>query len=159
MAPLRVVNSKHVFLDETFAHGGIRARDSGAALKSFNYLRDRFFLLGILLYLLNRWVLIPQMNNAFLSFYFNDVLLIPCALPPLLFLQRWLRLRSHDQMPAGGEIAFNLLVWSVLFEGFGPYIVQRATGDLWDVVAYLSGGILAWLWWNRHRLLQLEGRA
>jgi len=36
--------------------------------------------------------------------HFNDLLLIPCALPTVLLLQRWCKLRSHDEPPRPGEI-------------------------------------------------------
>jgi hypothetical protein len=115
-------------------------------------LRDGLFLLACLLYAVNRWGLKPHVHNAFLHGYFNDVLLIPCALPPLLLAQRWLRLRQHDWLPTAGEILLNLIVWSILFEIIGPHIMRGVTGDPWDIVAYFVGGILAWLWWHRREL-------
>jgi hypothetical protein len=123
-------------------------------LKSFHYLRDRLFLLACSLYVINRWGLKPRIHSPFLHGYFNDVLLIPCALPPLLLVQRWLGLRRHDQAPTPGEIALNLFVWSILFEVIGPQLTRRATGDPWDVVAYVAGGVLAGLWWHRRELVR-----
>lgn len=87
-----------------------------------------------------------------MRFHFNDMLLIPCALPPLLLMQRWLRLRTTDQPPTWGEIALYTVFWSILFEVVGPYLISRATGDPWDVVVYFVGGIGAGLWWNRQNL-------
>jgi hypothetical protein len=120
-------------------------------LKVFGYLRDRLFLLACLLYAVNRWGLKPHLHNFFLHGYFNDVLLIPAALPPLLLAQRWAGLRKNDFAPSAVEIALNLFIWSILFEVIGPHLTRRATGDPWDVVAYVAGGILAWLWWHRER--------
>ena len=102
---------------------------------------------------MNRWLVKPHTHNLFLRNHFNDSLLIPCALPPLLLVQRWLKLRSHDGLPGAGEIAFHLVIWSILFEVIGPHIMSWTTGDPWDVVAYVAGGLLAWLWWNRQGLL------
>jgi hypothetical protein len=118
-------------------------------LTRFLYLRDRLFLVACGLYALNRWLLKPHFANRFLHYHFNDVLLIPCALPPMLIMQRWLGIRRVESMPTGSEIAFHLVVWSILFEVIGPHIMPRAVGDAWDVVAYVAGGIFAWLWWNR----------
>ena len=115
-------------------------------------MRDGLFLPACSLYAINRWIVIPHTHSAFLRYHFNDLLLIPCALPVLLLLQRRLRLRLHDQMPTWGEIGLYLLVWSILFEVIGPHLMRRATGDPWDVVAYVVGGLLAGLWWNRHKL-------
>jgi hypothetical protein len=121
-------------------------------LNPFRYLRDRLFLLACLLYAVTRWGLKPHLHTFLLHGYFNDVLLIPAALPPLLFAQRWLDLRKHDEPPTAGEITLNLFIWSILFEVIGPHLTRRATGDPWDVVAYVVGGLLAGLWWNRKGL-------
>lgn len=93
----------------------------------------------------------PRIPSEFLHSYFNDVLLIPCALPPLLALQRLLGLRRHDAPPTWGEIAGHLIVWSILFEAIGPYLFPHTTGDPWDVVCYTVGGTVAGWWWNRGR--------
>lgn len=121
-------------------------------MTGFSYLRDRLFLLTCGLYALNRWLLRPRVHSPFLHDHFNDVLLIPCALPPLLLMQRWLKLRLDDRPPTAGEIALYLVVWSVLFEVIGPHIMPWTVGDAWDVAAYVVGGVLAGLWWNRRRL-------
>ena len=95
----------------------------------------------------------PRIHSRFLHDHFNDVLLIPCALPPFLLLLRWFKLRTHDRPPTAGEIALYLVVWSILFEVIGPHIMRNATGDPWDVVAYASGAVFAGLWWHRQRIL------
>jgi hypothetical protein len=92
----------------------------------------------------------PHASGAFWQYYLNDSLLIPAALPLLLWMQRAFRLRNHDLAPSAAEVALYWTIWSVLFEVLGPHIAARATGDLWDVIAYGIGGLLAWAWWNRH---------
>lgn len=126
-----------------------RSGDPRVAVKPFRYWRDGLFLGACSLYALNRWVISSRVPNAFLRGQFNDLLLIPCALPLLLLLQRWLKLRLHDQPPQAGEIALHLVIWSFLFEVVGPHLVHQATGDLRDVAAYVAGGIFGWWWWNR----------
>jgi hypothetical protein len=121
-------------------------------VKKFRYLRDGLFLLSCSLYALNRWGIKPHVHNAFLRFHFNDLLLMPCALPPLLLMQRWLRLRTMDDPPTWGELALYTTFWSILFEVIGPHILRRATGDPWDVMVYFIGAILAGLWWNRRNI-------
>ena len=124
------------------------------ALKAskFRYLGDSLFLAAIALYALNRWLIKPHVHSAFMRFHFNDCLLIPAALPPLLFVQRRLKLRPHNEMPTAAEITLYAVFWSILFEVIGPHLFHRATGDVWDAVAYICGAILAWLWWHRQRL-------
>jgi hypothetical protein len=125
-------------------------------VRPFGYLRDPFCLACCVLYAVNRWFLKPRVHSAFLHDHFNDLLLMPCALPVLLLLQRWLKLRDHDLPPTPGEIALYLVVWSILFEVIGPHIKRGAVGDPLDVVAYAVGGILAGLWWHRHSLFRLS---
>lgn len=120
-------------------------------MRSFRYLRDPLFLFGCLTYALNRWAIKPHVHNAFLHGYFNDLFLIPCALPPLLWMQRRLNLRSHDEPPTVGEIVFQFVIWSILFEWIGPRIMPHTVGDPWDVAAYAAGALFAGLWWRGPR--------
>jgi len=124
----------------------------GPAMKRFAYLRDRLFLWSCAGYALNRWLLKPHFHSRFLHDHFNDVLLMPCALPVLLLLHRKLGLRTHDDAPTLGEITLNLAVWSILFEVIGPRIMPWTVGDFRDVVSYVVGGIAAGLWWHRSAL-------
>lgn len=117
-------------------------------MKQFGYWRDPLFLLCCALYALNRWALKPYLPSGFLHGQFNDLLLIPCALPLVLWLQRQIGLRRHDAPPRFREIGFHLAVWSVLFELVGPRFLP-VTGDPLDVLAYFAGGALAAVWWNR----------
>jgi hypothetical protein len=121
-------------------------------MSAFNCLKDRLFLFASAAYAANRWVVKPRTHNAFMHNHFNDLLLIPCALPPLLLLQTWMKLRPAGLAPTPGEIGFHLLVWSVLFEFIGPHIMPWTTGDPWDVAAYVAGGVFAGLWWHRRAL-------
>ena len=120
-------------------------------MRRFRYLRDPLFLTGCVGYAVNRWLIKPQVHAGFLHSYFNDLWLIPCALPPLLWLHRQLALRSHDHTPTISEIASHLICWSALLEWIGPKFVAHATGDPLDVLAYVAGAIGAGLWWHRER--------
>lgn len=115
----------------------------------FRYCCDGLFLCGCLAYAINRWLIKPHISPGFLMFHFNDVWLIPCALPPVLWLHRKLGLRSHDDMPHWSEISGHLVFWSLLFEWIGPMFVPHAQGDLMDVAAYAFGALIAGLWWHR----------
>lgn len=122
-------------------------------MHTFRYLRDPLFLVSCAAYAIDRWLMKPHLHSIFLHSYFNDLFLIPCALPPVLLTQRWLKLRAHDQPPQPGEIIFQLTVWSILFEWIGPHLMQHSTGDPWDVAAYVTGGLFAGLWWHRMQWL------
>jgi hypothetical protein len=121
----------------------------------FRYLRDPLFLMGCGLYAVNRWLLKPHFSGGFLHSHFNDLWLIPCALPPILWLHRQLGLRSHDHPPQSLEIVCHLIFWSVLFEWIGPHFVAYTTGDPLDVMAYTLGAIFGGLWWQRDRCVRI----
>lgn len=79
---------------------------------------------------------------------FTDLLLVPAALPVVLWLQRRLGLRAHDARPTWREIGLHLAVWSVAAELIAPRLFHAATGDWKDVAAYAAGAVLAGGWWH-----------
>lgn len=114
----------------------------------FVFYRDVVFWLGCSAYLLNCWALWAFEPGGFLRSHFNDVWLVPCALPLVLWL--------HDRMgwrpggpPRAVEVVAHLVGWSVLFEWVGPIYVPWATGDPLDVLWYGVGALGAWAWWRR----------
>ncbi|HVF51495.1 MAG TPA: hypothetical protein VNA19_15515 [Pyrinomonadaceae bacterium] len=117
----------------------------------FRYLRDPLFISGWCLYAFNRWLLKPHLpaGETFFRGHFNDLLLVPCVLPLLLLLHRRFSLRLTDAPPTAREVALHLLVWSIYFEFVGPLFFVAATADAWDVLAYWTGGLVAWAVWNR----------
>lgn len=117
-------------------------------MKRFAYLADPLCLLACLLYACNRWWLAPHFGGGFLHGYFNDLLLIPAALPLALWLQRRLGYRSDDRPPNWGEIAMHLAVWSITAELIVPRFVAHATADWRDVVAYSFGAAVAGFTWQ-----------
>lgn len=118
-------------------------------MNRFGYLRDPMFLVAASGYALNRWLLKPLLPSPFLHGHFADLLLIPAALPVVLWLQRVVGLRKNDLAPSWTEMVFHLAVWSLVCEFIGPHWLHHGTADVWDVVAYAVGGVLAWVWWNR----------
>jgi ubiquinone/menaquinone biosynthesis C-methylase UbiE len=116
-------------------------------VRRFRYVFDPLCLICCLLYAANRWLIKPHCHIIFFHNWFNDTLLIPCALPPVLLLQRWLGLRTHDQFPTAGEVIAHVAGWSILFEVIGPHILPTI-GDPLDAVAYAGGGAFAFYWWR-----------
>ena len=115
------------------------------------YITDPLFLAGCALYSVNRWGVKPFVSSPFLRGHFNDLLLIPCALPILLLIHRLLGLRTHDLPPAASEVVLYLLLWTVLFEWIGPNVWTGATGDSFDAIAYAVGAVVAAAWWHHRR--------
>lgn len=117
---------------------------------SFRYLLDPLFLLAVSGYAVNKWFICRELapSNIFVHGYLNDLLLIPAALPPLLFVHRKLGIRVHDDPPSLFEIGLHAVIWSVFLEIIGPPLYGVGTADLWDAVAYATGGLLAWCAWR-----------
>jgi hypothetical protein len=112
----------------------------------FRYAGDPLCAAACALYALNRWAIRPHTHSAFLRFHFNDLLLIPAALPLVLWLQRRLGFRTHDAPPDVQEIALHLVIWSVMAELIVPRFAH-VTGDWRDLLAYGTGALAAWAWW------------
>jgi hypothetical protein len=117
-------------------------------VKRFRYAADPLCLVACGLYVLNRFWLRQHVGGTFLQGYFNDLLLIPAALPLVLWVQRRLRWRTEDQRPRWGEIGLHLLVWSLTAEAIAPHLFRHATGDWRDVIAYTTGAVFAGCWWQ-----------
>ena len=107
---------------------------------SYFFLRDPVFLLSASSYLANRFLLeeLPFFDN-----YFSDFLLIPCALPPLLFFYQLMGMRRGANYPEFGEVILHLLVWSIFCELIGPLVLGLGVGDTLDVLAYTCGALLS----------------
>lgn len=118
-------------------------------MTTFRYWRDPLCGVASACYALNRWAMPTVYKGAFLRHHFNDLLLIPAGLPLLLWLQRKLGLRANDGFPDWREILFTWGVWSVAAEVVGPHLFDRATGDVWDVVAYAAGAVVAAVVWGQ----------
>ena len=116
-------------------------------MKRFGYAADPICLIACAFYFFNRWWLARHIGGPFLQGYFNDFLLIPAALPLVLWIQRRLGWRHHDQKPNWSEIALHVTVWSTTAEALAPRFLLHATGDWRDVIAYVGGAAVAgWSW-------------
>jgi len=117
-------------------------------VKRFRYALDPLCVAACAVYLLNSLWWKRQFGGAFLHGQLNDLLLIPAALPWVLWLQRRCGLRADDGFPRWSEIALYVCTWSIVAELIAPRFV-RATGDWRDAVAYTIGGVAAGAWWQR----------
>ena len=128
-------------------------------MKSFGYLQDRLFLFSLSAYALNRLLIRPHLGGffpsqvhwlwAFLHSHFDDLLMMPAALPVMLWVQRQLHLRKHDRPPGWREMFAHLAIWSVMCKVVGPLYLHIGVADPWDLLFFATGGVAACLWWNR----------
>jgi len=133
---------------KTRARGAFWSFDCDAAVKRFGYWRDPLAVGSVALYAVNVWWVKPQVHGGFWHGQFNDLLLIPAALPLVLWVQRWMGWRTHDRAPMWSEIFLHLVVWTLVCEGIGPRFIAHATADGWDVLAYTAGAVVAGGWWQ-----------
>ena len=117
-------------------------------MKRFRYAADPLCLVACLAYVGGRWFLRQRLHVGFWHDQFTDLLLIPAALPVMLWFQRRLGLRANDQRPSWREIGFHLAIWSVAAEVAAPLLFKSATGDWRDLVAYSCGALVAGGWWT-----------
>ena len=118
-------------------------------MKRFRYALDPLCVAACALYALNRFVIKPHVGPGFFHSHFNDLLLIPAALPFLLWIYRILGWR-HDAAPDAREVAWHTVLWAAICEGVGPLVFSRyGTADWLDVVAYAAGAAVAWMIWSR----------
>jgi hypothetical protein len=129
-------------------------------MKRFGYLQDPLFCVSLTAYAVNRLVILPHLHGflhahgewlwPFLHSHFDDLLMMPVALPVVLWLQRLGGLRNHDRPPGWREMSAHCAVWSVMAKIIGPFWLHIGTADPWDILYFAAGGIAACFWWNRH---------
>ncbi|MEQ1854479.1 MAG: hypothetical protein ABMA01_23150 [Chthoniobacteraceae bacterium] len=116
---------------------------------AFRYWRDPVCLAACAAYAVNRCLLKPHFAmGPFMRGHFADFLLIPAALPLVLWFQRRLGLRTHDGVPTGGEILLHLALWAFIAEGAGPFLTHHGTADWWDVQSYSAGAAACYVLWH-----------
>ena len=116
-------------------------------MNRFRYALDPLCLVACAAYVIGRG-LRPRFPDGFWPNQFTDLLLIPAALPLLLWVQRRLGLRPHDGRPSWREIGLHLAVWTIAAELVAPLAFHSATGDWRDVLAYSAGAVVAGSWWS-----------
>ena len=104
----------------------------------------------MMIYVLNRWVLKPNHIGGWLVHdYLNDLLCLPIFLPIILRLQSALGIRRHNLPPTFFELIHNWVIFSVLYYFVFPRLSAfSSVADPWNSVAYLIGGVAAYVWWR-----------
>ena len=128
-------------------------------MNRFGYLQDKLFQVSLLAYAGNRLFIRPHLAGffhshlhwiwPFLHSHLDDLLLIPAALPVVLWIQKVTGLRKHDHPPGWLEMAAHFAVWSVMCKIIGPFWLHIGVADPWDVLFFAAGGAASCFWWNR----------
>ena len=123
--------------------------------RRFRYLRDQVFLTAVAMHLFNRFVIRPLTGDPsdFFHCYLSDLMCVPVWLPLVLWLDRRVGVREHDEPPTVRELVAMVVVWSIVFEVLIPSTTLRvwfpnAVGDPVDMLMYASGAALAGFYWR-----------
>jgi hypothetical protein len=117
------------------------------------FYKDPLFTISVLLYAMNRILTGCDLFICpFATNHLNDLLLVPCLLPPINHILMKTGARQIRTAPRLIEIFICLIIWTIAFEIIAPRLSSGATGDYWDVLCYFAGGIISWLFWNRQTM-------
>jgi hypothetical protein len=127
-----------------------RATPATTLYRPFRYIDDPICVGSMALYVLNRWVLKPHHIGGWLVHdYLNDLLCLPIFMPIILRLQSALGIRRHHLQPTFFELIHNWVIFSVLYYFVFPRLSAfSSVADPWNSVAYLVGGIAAYVCWR-----------
>ncbi len=82
----------------------------------FAYLRDPLFLSCFSVYWVHRYMAAHGVSTPLLSSHLNDLICIPFWVPIMLWIERRIGVRGHDEPPNALEIVIPLVVIAVAFE-------------------------------------------
>lgn len=123
----------------------------------FGYIKDPLFVVCFSAYWTNTYLEKLDLSPGLLRSYLNDLICIPFWIPIMLWGERQLGLRRHDDPPHAFEVIIPLLIWSFVFEVVLPRLpvwTGKAVADPIDVFCYVVGAFMSvafWGWWYRRR--------
>jgi hypothetical protein len=128
-----------------FSHWGVNLNQ-----KEYKYYGDPVFVVSIICYSINKLLLISHRSfeSSFMNNYFNDIFVVPCLLPILIYCIARMKLRNKYSGPLIIEIFLFVSVISLMCEIFGPYFLGKGVYDPIDIFAYLLGGMISWFIWR-----------
>lgn len=116
----------------------------------YRFYKDPLFIISVSLYGMNRILTgCDLITWSFATSHFNDMLLVPCLLPPINHILMKTGARKPGMAPRPIEIVICLIIWTIAFEIIAPRLSSGATGDFRDVLCYMAGGMTAMFVWNR----------
>ena len=83
-------------------------------------------------------------QTTYLRNYFGDFLALIVCVPLFINIQIIFRVRKSGKIKLS-EIVFFFCVFSILYEIICPYILNRMTADIFDVLFYALGGIVLFI--------------
>ena len=100
-------------------------------------------LTGALVYFLNRGILVPAFPEfSFFKNYLGDMLALPVYVPLSVYAARKLKLISGSYFPGIWGMLLGAAIFSLVFEMVIPALDETSITDAYDVLAYVSGGLV-----------------
>jgi len=102
--------------------------------------------IGIVLYLIHYCFRCYSFDYQAIHFrnYFADFLALIVCVPLFVNIQIFFKVRNSEKIKFS-EIAFFFCVFSVLYEVICPYLLNKMTADIVNVLYYALGGIVLYL--------------
>lgn len=126
----------------------LTAPESERNPRRFAYCGELIFQIAVVAYFANRFVISSATHSAFLRNYGGDLLLFPCAVPPLFWVRDRMRGDVAGAPPSWFELGLLCVLWSFVFEWLGPIWLRKGTADPLDVLAYAAGAVVCGLVWS-----------
>lgn len=115
---------------------------------NLHLLKDPFWMVSIACYAFHKcWQLVSP-GSGWMDHYWNDLWMLPCALPMILSLYVVLGLREPTACPTWAEILWHGVLWGLMAEFVGPLLFKHSVGDPWDLLAYAVGGVVFFCRWH-----------
>ncbi len=101
-----------------------------------------FFISWLIFHLSKNWIIFP----IFLNSYLDDFLVVPMVLTFSLFLQQtWV---NPHFIYSKFFILSVVIYFGILFEIILPKFIPAYTSDIYDLIAYFTGGIIFYILQN-----------
>lgn len=104
-----------------------------------------FFAVYLIVYFSNK---AGYVFPALIQYHLNDLLAVPIVATLSMWLMRF-ALGRKNYILSCWQVCFIVLSFSISFELIFPVFIKRNTGDPWDVVMYLIGGVFFWKMMNK----------
>ncbi len=111
-----------------------------------------YFWLCLTIFTINQLVEKAGIVIPFVHSYLDDLLAPGIVLGFTLAFQQQLTFRDKSYVFSVWHIVFFVLWYALLFEVVFPYFDQRHHADIWDVLAYSTGGCLYYYLGNKAAL-------
>ena len=123
---------------------GSSRRDYFSGNHSINILNLSLIGVSALFYVINNYFLKEVFTHFFFHWYLNDIfggLMIVAIANTLILLGKQHKL----YMDSLKKILFFTFIVGVYWEYVAPLYLASSVTDPWDIVAYMSGGLIYWI--------------